>query len=36
MAWFLNLYKCEGCKRRWADEWSCMCDDNARIAARGT
>jgi hypothetical protein len=27
MAWFLNLYKCEGCKRRWADEWSCMCDD---------
>jgi hypothetical protein len=27
MAWFLNLYKCERCRRRWADEWSCMCDD---------
>ncbi|WP_445492689.1 hypothetical protein [Rhodopseudomonas sp. RCAM05734] len=27
MAWFLNHYKCERCKRRWADEWSCMCDD---------
>jgi hypothetical protein len=27
MAWFLNLYKCDRCKRRWADEWSCMCDD---------
>lgn len=27
MAWFLNLYKCDGCRRRWADEWSCMCDD---------
>jgi hypothetical protein len=27
MAWFLNFYKCERCKRRWTDEWSCMCDD---------
>jgi hypothetical protein len=27
MAWFLNLYRCERCRRRWADEWSCMCDD---------
>jgi len=27
MAWFLNLYKCERCRRRWADEWSCTCDD---------
>jgi hypothetical protein len=24
MAWFLNLYKCDRCRRRWADEWSCM------------
>jgi hypothetical protein len=27
MAWFLNFYKCDRCKRRWTDEWSCMCDD---------
>lgn len=27
MAWFLNSYKCARCKRRWTDEWSCMCDD---------
>jgi predicted nucleic acid-binding Zn-ribbon protein len=27
MAWFLNHYKCDRCLRRWADEWSCMCDD---------
>lgn len=27
MAWFLNFYRCEHCKRRWTDEWSCMCDD---------
>jgi hypothetical protein len=27
MAWFLNHYKCDRCRRRWADEWSCMCDD---------
>ncbi len=27
MAWFLNFYKCEKCRRRWTDEWSCMCDD---------
>ena len=35
MAWFLNLYKCERCRRRWADEWSCMCDDTCpRCGAR--
>jgi hypothetical protein len=27
MAWFLNFYTCERCKRRWTDEWSCTCDD---------
>jgi len=27
MAWFLNHYKCDRCRRRWVDEWSCMCDD---------
>ena len=27
MAWFLNFYKCERCKRIWTDQWSCMCDD---------
>jgi hypothetical protein len=27
MAWFLNLYKCDCCRRRWTDEWSCTCDD---------
>jgi hypothetical protein len=27
MAWFLNFYKCEQCRRRWTDEWSCTCDD---------
>ncbi len=27
MAWLINLYKCERCKRRWVDEWSCGCDD---------
>ncbi len=27
MAWFLNFYKCDRCRRRWPDEWSCMCDD---------
>jgi len=26
MAWFLNFYKCDRCRRRWTDEWSCMCD----------
>ena len=35
MAWFLNLYKCDRCRRRWADEWSCMCDDECpRCGAR--
>jgi hypothetical protein len=28
MAWFLNFYKCARCRRRWTDEWSCMCDDD--------
>lgn len=28
MAWFLNHYKCPKCRRRWSDEWSCMCDDD--------
>jgi hypothetical protein len=27
MPWFLNFYKCDRCRRRWTDEWSCMCDD---------
>ena len=27
MAWFLNIYHCERCRRVWTDEWSCMCDD---------
>ncbi|MGY3583291.1 DNA-directed RNA polymerase subunit RPC12/RpoP [Bradyrhizobium sp. USDA 4341] len=28
MAWFLNFYRCERCRRRWTDEWSCTCDDD--------
>jgi predicted nucleic acid-binding Zn-ribbon protein len=28
MAWFLNHYKCTRCKRKWADQWSCICDDD--------
>ena len=28
MAWFLNVYRCDRCKRIWTDEWSCMCDDD--------
>ena len=27
MAWFLNIYHCDRCRRVWTDEWSCMCDD---------
>lgn len=27
MAWYINFYKCARCKNFWADEWSCMCDD---------
>jgi DNA-directed RNA polymerase subunit RPC12/RpoP len=27
MAWFLNVYRCERCKKVWTDEWSCTCDD---------
>lgn len=35
MALFLNHYTCERCRRRWADEWSCMCDDSCpRCGAR--
>jgi hypothetical protein len=28
MAWFLNHYDCDRCGANWADEWSCMCDDD--------
>ena len=28
MAWFLNFYECAGCKRKWTDQWSSMCDDD--------
>ena len=28
MAWFLNFYKCDRCRRYWTDDWSCMCDDD--------
>ena len=28
MAWFRNHYECAGCGSIWADEWSCMCDDD--------
>src|SRR5216683_2590309 len=34
MAWFLNFYKCDRCKRRWTDEWSCMCDDECPHCVR--
>jgi hypothetical protein len=27
MAWFLNFYRCDRCRKFWTDEWSCMCDD---------
>jgi hypothetical protein len=27
MAWFLNIYLCDRCRRVWTDEWSCTCDD---------
>ncbi len=27
MAWFLNFYRCDRCRKIWADEWSCACDD---------
>lgn len=27
MAWFLNVYHCDRCRRVWTDEWSCLCDD---------
>ena len=27
MAWFLNIYHCDRCRRVWTDEWSCLCDD---------
>ncbi len=30
MAWFRNHYICERCDSTWADEWSCMCDDDCR------
>ncbi len=25
--WFVNHYECAECNETWADEWSCMCDD---------
>jgi hypothetical protein len=28
MAWFLNFYQCARCRRRWADQWSYVCDDD--------
>jgi hypothetical protein len=28
MAWFLNMYRCERCKKVWRDEWSCTCEDD--------
>jgi hypothetical protein len=28
MAWFRNYYNCAQCDMPWADEWSCMCDDD--------
>lgn len=34
MAWFLNLYRCDRCKRIWTDEWSCTCDDECPHCGR--
>jgi DNA-directed RNA polymerase subunit RPC12/RpoP len=28
MAWFLNQYLCDHCKRKWDDVWSATCDDD--------
>ena len=28
MAWFRNYYRCAFCHETWADEWSCMCEDD--------
>lgn len=28
MAWFRNHYRCDRCHDIWADEWSCMCEDD--------
>lgn len=28
MAWYSNSYRCYRCGRKWADEWSCQCDDD--------
>jgi predicted nucleic acid-binding Zn-ribbon protein len=28
MAWYCNYYTCARCGYEWADEWSCMCDDD--------
>lgn len=27
MPWFRNFYECPRDGTRWADEWSCTCDD---------
>jgi hypothetical protein len=34
MAWFLNFYRCDRCKRVWTDEWSCTCDDECPHCGR--
>lgn len=31
MAWFRNHYRCGKCGTNWADEWSCMCDDDCPV-----
>ena len=28
MPWFQNFYHCDRCGHEWADQWSCMCDDD--------
>ncbi len=28
MAWFLNTYRCDRCRKVWGDEWSCTCEDD--------
>ena len=28
MAWFLNLYRCKRCERRWAGESCCRCSED--------
>lgn len=33
MAWFQNMYKCNGCNMKWKGEWSCMVDEERPICA---